>query len=291
MLRLFTGKGGVGKSTLVAGVALACAERGQRPLVVELGHRASMEGLFGVEGIGYAPREVAPGVHARNAEARDAIEDYVVTQVKVRALARRIVQQKTLAGLLEAAPAVTEVVTLDMLDRVVREGRFDPVLVDLDATGHAKMFLSLPEVFAGLARKGPLATLLERTTALLRQADTVLHLVGLPAPLPAQELLELDAALQGQGAVRLGAVALNRVPPTPPSREGADPVRHHVELALAERAARAHAQAEAAIARIAGAIDRPLVQLPEVERQHVQPDLEVMTGFGRRFLEGAEARA
>ncbi|MDQ3036582.1 MAG: ATPase, partial [Myxococcota bacterium] len=38
-LQLITGKGGVGKSTVVAALALAWAERGRRPLVVELGHR------------------------------------------------------------------------------------------------------------------------------------------------------------------------------------------------------------------------------------------------------------
>ena len=48
-LLMFTGKGGVGKTTIVASLALEAARRGRRPLIVELGHRASMESVFGVD--------------------------------------------------------------------------------------------------------------------------------------------------------------------------------------------------------------------------------------------------
>ena len=64
-VQLVTGKGGVGKTSIVLGLALAAAERGMRPLIVELGHRASVETILSSEPIGYVPREIAPGVRVR----------------------------------------------------------------------------------------------------------------------------------------------------------------------------------------------------------------------------------
>ncbi len=281
-LRLFTGKGGVGKSTVVASLALAAADAGQTPLVVELGHRATMESLFRPKKpIDFTPRDIGHGVFAMNMVATDAIEDYVATQVRIRALARRIVRQTTLAALLHAAPAVTEVVTLDKLDRLRASGRFDPILVDLDATGHAMMFLSLPQVFEGLAKTGPLAELLERTTSLLRDPSTVLHLVGLPAPLPAQELLELDAALSAGPRVRLGSIVLNRMPAPAPAVDY-DALREDfpVEVAVGERAALRRTQAEAAVAQVLARIDRPMVVLDENPAFHAGADHALLRATG-----------
>jgi len=212
-VQLFTGKGGVGKSSVVAAHALACAEAGLRPLVVELGHRATMESIFGVRAIGYEPTDVGDGVRACNLALEDALIDYVREQVKVRAIARRVVTQPTLRRFFEAAPAVNEVVALRRLAKLADSEEFHPILVDLDATGHALMFLGLADVFEGLVGAGPLQAILDATTSLLRdEARTVLHLVTLPAELPARETRELHARLVSERRVGLGALVINRVP-------------------------------------------------------------------------------
>ncbi|MEM9071066.1 MAG: ArsA-related P-loop ATPase [Myxococcota bacterium] len=214
-LQLVTGKGGVGKSSVVAALAQGAAEAGKRPLIVELGHRATMESIFGVP-VGYRPREVSPGVSAMNVAFEDAVVDYIAEQVRVRRLAQRIARSSVLSRFLGAAPAVSEVVTLRLLQRLVDAGEYAPIFVDLDATGHARMFLSLPEVFDGLVESGPLRALLDRTTELLRDpARSVLHLVTLPSALPAQETRELHAALRDANQIALGALIVNRVPREP----------------------------------------------------------------------------
>lgn len=211
-VQLFTGKGGVGKSSVVAAHALASARAGFRPLVVELGHRATMESIFGGATIGYEPTAVGDGVHACNLTLEEALIDYVREQVKVRTIARRIARQATLKRFFEAAPAVNEVVALRRLARLA-EGEFHPVLVDLDATGHALMFLGLADVFEGLVGAGPLKAILDATTSLLRdEARTVLHLVTLPAELPARETAQLYARLSAERRVGLGALVINRFP-------------------------------------------------------------------------------
>ncbi len=211
-LHLLTGKGGVGKTTLAAALALEAARRGGRPIVVELGHRASLGRVLGVErAIGHEPVEVARGVFATNVELEHALSDYLARRVKVRAIARRIADSAPLRRFFDAAPAVPELLTLERIEVLLE--RFDPVIVDLDATGHAIMFLELPRVLGAIAPVGPIGELLRGLSALLSdRARTRLHLVTLPAKLPIEETLELHAQLAASAQVPLGALIVNRVP-------------------------------------------------------------------------------
>ena len=293
-LQLFTGKGGVGKSTVVAAMALRAAAQGHRPLVVELGHRATMESLFGVP-VGYEPREVGGGVSAMNMALEDALLDYVAGQVRVRRLAGRIVSNPTLARFFRAAPAVAEVVTLHKLAQLVAAGEHHPIFVDLDATGHALMFLALPEVFEGLATAGPLRAVLERTTTLLRDHErTVLHLVTVPAPLPIQETRELYAKLKADARVRLGALIVNRVPrrPLAASEEVAlDALGEEAapDVALARRQLRRVARAARAVEelRTLGPPLLPLPELPPFEGERAPAALAQLGAILQRAMEAA----
>src|SRR5688500_14392327 len=94
-LSLFTGKGGVGKSTVVAAVAVEAARRGKRPLIVELGHRASMQAIFGAATFGHAAREVAPGVHASSFDLGTALGEYAAEHAPAP-IARRIAKSASL---------------------------------------------------------------------------------------------------------------------------------------------------------------------------------------------------
>ncbi|HJL15406.1 MAG TPA: ArsA-related P-loop ATPase [Sandaracinaceae bacterium LLY-WYZ-13_1] len=280
-LSFFTGKGGVGKSTVVAALALEARRRRRRPLVVELGHRASMQAVFGVPDVGHAPREVAPGVFATNIDLDEALRDYVADHVPVRALASRIAKSPSLARFFEAAPAVGEVLTLQRLEQLLAEvdeagrPRFDPILVDFDATGHALMFLELPRVFEGLVTSGPIRRLLDGFAALLSDDErTRLHLVTLPGRLPVQETLELYERIRTEHAVRLGALFVNRVPAPPLPPDAADllaPLRARIapdtpagrDLALLALEHERYRRLRAQIARLE-AVALPRVELPLV---------------------------
>lgn len=271
----------MGKSTVVAALALEAGRRGLRPLVVELGHRASMQAVFGVAHVGHAPVEVAPGVHATNIDLDQALQDYVAEHVPFEALARRISRSESLGRFFEAAPAVGEVLTLQRLEQLLAQTdeagrpRFDPILVDFDATGHALMFLELPRVFEGLVPRGPVRRLLDSFAALLSDdALTRLHLVTLPGRLPVQETLELHERIRREHAVRLGTLFVNRVPapPLPPGTEEdlerlrariADDTAVGADLALLAREQRRRVGLRAQVRRL-DALALPRVELPEV---------------------------
>jgi len=278
-LLLFTGKGGVGKSTVVASVALAAANQGKRPLIVELGHRASMQGVFGSGPIGHQAQEIVaqPSIHALNLDHQLALEDTIHAQVKVRRLARGIRKNRLLQRLFDAAPAVRELVTLDKIHRLERETkagkpRWDPILVDLDATGHAMMFLDLPRVMRQLLA-GPLRRVVDDVTHLLTDpAQTALCLVTLPGEIPVEETVELYNHLQSC-EVLPSVVFANRVPGQPLAPD-LKSVVHTLKSTIAtgqlpgltalEHRVEVYESAQNALCNLRAGTQLPVVELPEV---------------------------
>jgi arsenite/tail-anchored protein-transporting ATPase len=306
-LLLFTGKGGVGKTTLVASLAIESARRGRRPLVIELGHRASMEAVFQVEHIDYTPRDVGRGVHAMNLDFQSALEEYFEEHIPIQRVARTIMRNKTLQTFFHAAPAVSEVATLNKIsaleaERVQGGGyRWDPIFVDLDATGHALMLLNLPGVMNGLIGDGPMRRLIDGFSKLLSDPRrTILSLVTLPLELPAQETVELYTQLHEHHDVALGVLFVNQVPARPlnPKQAGLlDRLEHRArtfgietlvdDVAIARRAMRYHANARGQINRLLREIDMPMVELPSVPSRVL--DVDIMASLGRKTLELLES--
>lgn len=288
-LHLLTGKGGVGKTTVAAALGLTSARRGGRPIVVELGHRASLSRALGRRGpIGHEPTEVAPGLFATNLELGHALQDYLARRIRSRSAARRITSSPALRSFFDAAPAVSELLALERIETLM--GRFDPVIVDLDATGHALMFLELPGLLSAISPSGPIGELVRGLGALLTDHErTRLHLVTLPEPLPIEETLELHARLALVHAPS-GALILNRARERPlprgsgPALEallarleieaGTDEARDALETA--RRGAEAFDAAERAMTRLEPT-GRRRATLPELESPG---DLDALAGLG-----------
>lgn len=297
-LLMFTGKGGVGKSTVVAAVAIEAARRGGRPLVVELGHRASMEPVFNVSGIGYEPKAVGRGVHAMNMDFQLALQDYITEHVRVQRLTKAILQNKALQRFFAAAPSVSEVATLNKLSALERETvdgkpKWDPILVDLDATGHALMLLNTPNVMNRLVGQGPMRRLIDGFSELLRDPKrSVLSLVTLPRELVAQETKELYQKLRSEHDVPLGTLFVNQVPQLDVDAEAMaqlDAARgkapeggdEFAALNLLERHAERVERARVQIDALRNSVDLPMVELPVAL---AGLDLDAIARFGERAL-------
>jgi anion-transporting ArsA/GET3 family ATPase len=296
-LELLTGKGGVGKTTLTVALAIHAARSGRRPLIVELGHRASVRAVVGDVEVGHEPTDVGHGVHALSVDVDDAILGYAAAQLRVKALARAVVSNRALSGFVRAAPAVSEVATYHYLSTLLAETRkgeprWDPILVDLDATGHALMFLELPHVLDGLLGKGPLRRLLETFSASLEDREqTALHLVTLAKELPVEETESLSRILN-EHRVALGSIFVNRIP-TPTIAPEHAPAREMLEalgdpgidadLALLARAETERARAMALVDRLR-ALPEPVVTLPRLD---TPMDADALAMLGARAAGGA----
>lgn len=273
-----------------------------------------MQTVFDVPKVGYEPSQVGRGVWATNLEFERTLTDYMTEHVRVPRLAKTILRNEALSRFFAAAPAVGEIATLNKLSALEaeREGkgpRWDPILVDLDATGHALMLLNLPRVMDGLVGEGPLRRLVDGFSKLLTDpARTVLNLVTLPRELPAQETVELFARLQGEHQVPVGALFVNQVPSIPIADdlfELLDPLQDRAEalmgpdtsssvarelvndIELTRRMLLIKARAQGQVDRLREEVPLPLIEIPFLSTAHI--DLDHIAGIGKAAAADLEA--
>jgi hypothetical protein len=212
-VQFFTGKGGVGKSSVLGALAVSAARAKKRPLIVELGIHTSSSHLFHGPNVGYEPSEVAPGVFATRVLFEPALVDYITSRLKLRFVATLVARNASLKKLFMAAPGVDEIVTLHRVAQLADDPRWGPVLVDLESTGHALMFFDLPSVLEVFLSDGPLRQVLDGATRLVRDPTrSAVHVVTVPEGLAVNETIQLYRALRGRDDLHLGCLCINRVP-------------------------------------------------------------------------------
>lgn len=209
---LVTGKGGVGKSTIATALALAAARCGSKPLLVEAGARASLRALIDVP-MGAAPVDLGDGVHGMSLAGGAALSAFATDVLRSRRLANMLLGHRAIAPLLRALPAVAEVAALHVLER---QSAFAPLVVDLEATGHARMWFELHDTLAPVMKRGPIAELLERSRSDLGDPSrTALVVVTRPEPLAVSEALELCDDLRRRAGVQPRALVVNATTTAP----------------------------------------------------------------------------
>ncbi|HMF83125.1 MAG TPA: ArsA family ATPase [Acidimicrobiia bacterium] len=218
-LLFFTGKGGVGKSTVTAATALLAADRGQRVLVVEADAKGAIPGHFEQPTVGFQPREVYPGVCAMAMRTEDSLKEYLRLNLRVPVLGRLGPLARVLDFVATAAPGVKEILTVGKVCWEVREsieGRadWDLVVVDAAATGHIIGQLDAPRAIQELVSVGMVREQTDWMVELLSDASiTGLNVVATPEEMPVNETIELVERARAELSVPLGAVVVNRVLP------------------------------------------------------------------------------
>ena len=223
-LLFFSGKGGVGKSTVTAAAALLAAERGRRVLLVEVDAKGHLTALFEQPPVGFEPREVYPGVFAMQMRTEEALREYLKLQLRVPVFARLGPLASVLDFVATAAPGVREILTVGKVCAEVRdsiEGRadWDLVVVDAAATGHIVSQLDSPRAIQDVVAVGPVRQQTEWMLELLADpAMTALHVVTTPEEMPVNETIELVRRARAELVVPFGSVIVNRVLPEPFTR-------------------------------------------------------------------------
>jgi anion-transporting ArsA/GET3 family ATPase len=215
-LVVVTGKGGTGKTTVAAGLAVAAAGRGRRVLVAEVEGRQGLAGLFGRQDLDHREVPVADGVHALAVDPDESLREYLA-RYGFAPLARLLTWAHLNRFITAAAPGLGDVLLVGKVwEASTRDGRpgsaaYDLVVLDAPPTGRVVPFLRAPETVAELARVGPIRGQADRVRALLDDPGmTAVVLTCLPEELPVTETLEGVAALAGAGLPVAGVVA-NRV--------------------------------------------------------------------------------
>jgi anion-transporting ArsA/GET3 family ATPase len=281
-LLVVTGKGGTGKTTVAATLALAAAARGRRVLVVETGRDENVPRLLGHPGgpVGYRGVQTPAGPFVLRMEPYEALAEYMNVQLGVPGVVARLLRQRAFRQLMDAAPGWRELVTLGKvwhLEQAREDGRarFDTIVVDAPATGHGLTFLDVPRVVVSAVRSGPLRRHVRWVEELVRDPQRTLLLpVALAEELPARETVELVTRLREQVGVALDRVIVNAVERAPfppelpdldrrlaalPATPGPEP---RVWAACAAHLAARHALNQHFLGEIAAGTGLPVVPLP-----------------------------
>jgi anion-transporting ArsA/GET3 family ATPase len=223
-LHFVTGKGGTGKTTVAAALALTLAAGGRRVLLMEVEGRQGIAQLFDVPPLPYEEIKVATAeggghVHALAVEIEAAFLEYLDMYFNLGIAGRALRRIGAVEFATTIAPGLRDVLlTGKIKESAIRLDRnkrpaYDAIVVDSPPTGRIARFLDVTKAVADLATGGPVHSHAEGVVKLLHSEQTVIHLVTLLEALPIQETIEAIEELE-KLQLPTGAVIVNRnIPP------------------------------------------------------------------------------
>jgi anion-transporting ArsA/GET3 family ATPase len=228
-LHVVTGKGGTGKSTVAAALALALAGTGRNVLLCEVEGRQGIARMFDVDPLPYEERRIATGlpgpdgtpgvVHALHIDPESALLEYLAMYYKLGRAGRALDRFGVVEFATTIAPGVRDVLlTGKVFEAVQRNSRnkraiqYDAVVLDAPPTGRIAQFLNVNNELAGLAKMGPIKSQADTVMTLFRSPRTAVHLVTVLEEMPVQETADGIDELRA-ARLPVGGVVVNLVRP------------------------------------------------------------------------------
>lgn len=219
-LHIVTGKGGTGKTTVAAALALALASGGKRVLLCEVEGRQGIASMFDVAPLPYDERRIAVGpdrgeVFALAVDAEAALLEYLEMFYRLGRAGRLLDRFGVVDFATTIAPGVRDVLLTGKVfeaTRRVERGRpvYDAVVLDAPPTGRIGRFLNVNTEVVGVAKVGPIRKHASSIMQLLQSQQTRVHLVTSLEEMPVQEVLDGAAELRRIG-LPIGNVLVNMV--------------------------------------------------------------------------------
>lgn len=221
-VHVVTGKGGVGKTTVAAALAMALAPPGGRTLLLEVEGRQAIAPLFDVPPLRYDERHVAtaPGggeVFALAVDAEDALMDYLAMFYKLGRAGKALRKVGAIDFATTIAPGLRDILLTGKVKEAAtrtEHGRrvYDAVVLDAPPTGRISRFLNVTVEASKLAKVGPIRNHSDGVAHLLHSSRTAVHVVTRLEEMPVQETADAVAELSAL-KLPVGAVIVNAVAP------------------------------------------------------------------------------
>jgi anion-transporting ArsA/GET3 family ATPase len=210
-----TGKGGTGKSTVAAGLALALASRGKTVLLCEVEGRQGIAQMFDVPPLPYEERLLARAtehghgdVYALAIDAEEALLEYLAMYYRLGRAGKALDRFGVIDFATTIAPGVRDVLLTGKVYEAVQRPRggrhkdqitYDAVVLDAPPTGRITQFLNVSDELAGLAKVGPVKHQAETMMTLFRSPRTAIHFVTVLEEMPVQETIDGIEQLREEG--------------------------------------------------------------------------------------------
>ncbi|HQR27148.1 MAG TPA: ArsA-related P-loop ATPase [Nocardioides sp.] len=234
-LHVVTGKGGTGKSTIAAALALALASHGRNVLLCEVEGRQGIARMFDVDPLPYAERRIATGltgpdgragsVYALHIDPESALLEYLSMYYKLGRAGRALDRFGVVEFATTIAPGVRDVLLTGKVYEAAKRNRrnkdaihYDSVVLDAPPTGRIAQFLNVNNELAGLAKMGPIKSQADTVMTLFRSPRTVVHLATVLEEMPVQETTDGIADLRA-ARLPVGGIVVNLVRPRDLSTE------------------------------------------------------------------------
>lgn len=219
-LHFVTGKGGTGKTTIAAALALALAVGGRRVLLVEVEGRQGIAQLFDVPPLPYKEVKIATAegggqVNALAIDTEAAFLEYLDMFYNLGLAGRAMRRIGAVEFATTIAPGLRDVLLTGKIREIVTRAEkgkqpvYDAIVVDSPPTGRIARFLDVTKAVSDLAKGGPVHSQAESVVKVLHSDLTAIHLVTLLEALPMQETLEAIDELKELG-LPIGSVIVNR---------------------------------------------------------------------------------
>ncbi|MCA2229777.1 ArsA-related P-loop ATPase [Nonomuraea aurantiaca] len=220
-LHVVTGKGGTGKTTVAAALALALASGGRKVLLVEVEGRQGIAQIFDLPPLPYEERRIAVApsggdVYALAIDPEEAMLEYMEMFYGMRRAGRALTKMGIVDFATTVAPGFRDVlVTGKTSEAVRRRGKngkriYDAVVLDAPPTGRISRFLNVTQEVAGLARVGPIKNHSDLVSKVVKSPETAVHFITLLEEMPVQETLDGIAELRSAG-LPPGGIFINMV--------------------------------------------------------------------------------
>jgi anion-transporting ArsA/GET3 family ATPase len=206
---IVAGKGGVGKTTVTAALAVAAARTGMSVLIVEVEGKSGLAAAFDRPALTYDEAQLDDGIIARTLTSDAALIDYLESH-GMRRISKRLASSGALDVVATAVPGMKDILVLGKVKSLEQAHETDLIVLDAPAAGHAISFLLSARGLIDAVRVGPVRKQAQDVVELLSDPQRCqVVLVTIPEETPVNELIDTAFAIEDRAGVALGPVVVN----------------------------------------------------------------------------------